>query len=345
MRRLYLMVALLAVPAAAQDIDMHMSSGIQSVELHFAGNLDFRKSFGDLAGPSAYSIGPIDSLISARLSETISFLSEIVFEGRGAEGFGLDAERITLSWEPRRWFRLSAGRFHTPLGYWNVAFHHAKWMATTVDAPLLMRYEDQQGPLPMHTIGLLAHGSIPLGRVRLEYEAATGNGRGATSDPPQSFQDINEGKSAVAALHLVAGDLRLGVSGLLDQTHKGTPTGPRQNEQIGAADLRWGPGALEFLAEGALIHQSVAGGPSSTDMGGYVQLSYGVTEQWRPYARVEHFEHDAANDYLPTPTTTEVLGGLRFDPISPVALKLEGAWVRVTGVDQPAVRAQLSWLF
>jgi len=283
-------------------------------------------------------------MVHARLSQTISVLSEVVYEGGAAEGFGLDVERLMVTWEPVRWLRISAGRYHTPLGYWNVTHHHAKWMFVTADAPLLMRYEDQNGPLPMHTIGVLAHGAIHLGEGRIEYDLGAGNGRGPTSDPPQSFNDVNEGKSVVGAIHLFQGPLRIGVSGAVDQTHKLKADGPVLDEQIAMADVVLSPGMLEAVAEGALIHHSSLG-VDSTDLGGYVQVSYGVDERIRPYVRVERYVHDPADDYLPTPTTTELLGGLRFDPISSLALKLEGAFLRVSGSDRPALRAQAAWLF
>ena len=148
----------------------------------------------------------------------------------------------------------------------------------------------------------------------------------------------------MAGLHLRVGGLRLGLSGAIDATRKGTAAGPLLEEKIVVADVHYLAGALELLAEGALIHQDSAG-VATDDLGGYLQLSYGVTEQLRPYARVEHYRHDAAADYLPAPTTTEVLAGVRWELLPALALKLEGAWLRRQKVDGPAARLQLSFLF
>jgi hypothetical protein len=340
--RFWILLLVAAPGALAQG--MAMDDIGQGVELHFAADFNFRRDLQGGAEPSAFSLGTFDALVHARLSQTVTVLSEVVYEGGADQPLGLDIERLTVNWEPARWFRLSAGRFHTPLGYWNVTHHHAKWMFVTADAPLLMRYEDENGPLPMHTIGVLAHGSVPVGFGHIEYDLGVGNGRGPASDPPQSFNDVNEGKSVVAALHFLTGPLRIGVSALVDQTHKVSRDGPVLDEQIAVGDVVFAPGMFEAVAEGALIHHR-SQGVDATDRGGYVQLSYGIGEHVRPYARIERYVHDAADDYLSTPTTTEVLGGLRADPISSVAVKLEGAFLRVSRADQPALRAQVSWLF
>jgi hypothetical protein len=334
--RLFLAALLLAPVAGAMEMD-DMS---QPLEWHFGGDVNYGKKFGDAATPNAFTLGKIDTMIHGRLSRTFSVLAEIVYEGE--ENFGFDIERVMLNFEPRSWFRLSIGRFHTPIGYWNTAYHHARWMYVTTEAPLLVRFEDEGGPLQAHTIGVLVHGSVPVGSMKLEYDFSVGNGRGPRADPPQNFTDVNEGKSVGGALHLEVGGLRFGVSGMIDSTT--VTSGVDLSEQIGGADLHLRLGELEAIVEGAVIHHDL-GGVSATNYGGYVQASYGIWEDVHLYGRGERFVRDSTEGYLNTPTTSSVLGGIRFDPIPSAAIKLEGGWEKFSGVEGATARGQVSWLF
>ena len=59
------------------------------------------------------------------------------------------------------------GRFHTPYGYWNTAFHHGAQIQTSVTRPLFIDFEDKGGILRAHSLGLLAHGRVPAGPGKL----------------------------------------------------------------------------------------------------------------------------------------------------------------------------------
>jgi hypothetical protein len=338
-----LLIALLSFASAAQHD--HDSSLVEGLEVHFAGDVDASRTTTNAGSePASFALGPVDTLARARLVQHASALAEVVLEDDGSGHYGFDVERLEVSWEPKQWLRLTAGRFHTPLGWWNTAHHHSHWMSTTVDAPLLMRYEDDGGPLPMHTVGLELSGTVPFaGDLALEYAAAAGNGRGPTSDPPQDFSDVDSRKSALAALHLKWRALRTGVAAYVDGVHL-PAGGPLLLEQIAVADATWIDGTFELVAEGAILRHEVAG-RIAWNHGGYVQAAWQATELLKPYVRLERFFRDRDELYLTTPTTTEGLGGLRVDFIANAALKLEGAWARIEGNDSATARAQLSWMF
>jgi hypothetical protein len=330
----------LSFGAAAQQI------GDVSFELHFAGNVDFTKRLGDRPERSTFALGVFDTMAHAHLSKEFSVLSEAVFEGRPTGEWGFDLERLQLNYEPRRWFRLTAGRFHTPLGYWNTTHHHAKWMSTAIDSPQLMRYEDDAGPLPMHTIGAMVHGRIDLGQdSAFEYDAGVGNGRGFATDPPQNFSSVHEAKAILAGVHLKVGGLRFGVAGYVDRTTVGSDAGPRLREQLVVADATYLDGGWELIAEGAAIRHDVDGAGVAVSRGGYVQVGYQLTELVKPYARAERFIRPAEEVFLPTPNLTEGIAGLRLDPIPSAALKVEMGWSRAERIEGVLVRSQLAWLF
>ena len=336
-----LFVSLLAAPALLAADDMEDMS--QPLEIHFGGDVGFAKQFGDASTPAAFQLGTVDTMLHGRLARAVSVMAEVVYEGAEDGTFGFDVERLMITYAPRTWLQISAGRFHTPLGYWNTAYHHARWMYTTTAAPLFSRFEDQQGPLPTHTIGLLVHGLLPSsGGLKIEYDACVGNGRGPKQDPPQQFADIDEGKSICGGLHFAVGGLRAGISGIVDSST--FPAGATLKEQIGVADVHWRGSGFEAILEGAVIHHDLTG-IGATNLGGYAQLGYFVREDLQIYGRAERFSRDSAEAYLTTPTATTLLGGGRWEMVPSAALKVEGGWESLAGVAGPYLRGQVAWLF
>lgn len=335
-----LLAALLLAPAVFA-MEMDMGEMQQPLELHFGGDVNGGKRFGTAAEPSAFALGVVDTMIHGRLSRAFSVLVEVAYEDSG-DSFGFDVERLMLKFEPTTWFQVSVGRFHTPLGYWNTAYHHARWMYSATEAPLLDRFEDGAGPLPVHTIGVLVRGAVPVGPVQLEYDLCAGNARGPRPDPPQNFGDTSDAKSACAALHAEYAGLRFGVSGSLDSAT--VAPGLDLRERIAVADLHWRWGGWEAIAEGALIHHDL-GGSVANNLGGFAQLAYEIRDKVQLYGRVERFVRATEESYLVTPTATFGLGGVRYDVISTAALKLEGGWEKVAGVEGTTIRGQLAWLF
>ncbi|HYY52006.1 MAG TPA: hypothetical protein VE755_03985, partial [Myxococcales bacterium] len=63
------------------------------------------------------------------------------------------------------------------------------------------------------------------------------------------------------------------------------------------------------------------------------------------YGRAERFVRAATESYLETPTATMGLLGIRYEPITTAAVKLEGGWEKISGVEGTTARAQLAWLF
>lgn len=351
MARLVLLTLLsqpLAFSALAQDHVMEPKSASR-LTIHFFADVVGEKSWGRIAAPSTFNLGVLDLFVHAQPSPEFFLLTEVGYEPT-VQDYGIDVERLEAGWSPRSWFQVVVGRYHTPLGYWNTAFHHGKWLVTTVENPLLFKFEDEDGPLPVHTIGALVYGQVGLGQdFSLLYHLGVGNGRGATPDPPQKLFNIHEGKSFLGALHLLFGGFRIGGSFYLDKTTPAATPNVDMTEQIFVADLTYTKGPLEFLAEGATIRHSYAeivGDRVVNDYGGYVQLSYQALERVRPYARGE-VQRIASDDpfFAKIPDQARVLGGIRFDVIDALALKLEGGNIRIQGANGAYARFQVAFVY
>jgi hypothetical protein len=317
--------------------------------IHFFADVVGQKAGGSIAAPSTFNLGSLDLFVHAQPTPAFFALTEVAFEPT-VQDYGIDVERLEAGWSPRSWFQFVIGRYHTPLGYWNTAFHHGKWLVTTVENPLLFKFEDEGGPLPVHTIGVLAFGQIDLGQnFWLLYHLGLGNGRGATPDPPQKLMDIHEGKSFIAALHFGYAGFRIGASVYLDKTTPEATPGIEMREQILNGDVTYTTPPWEFLIEGASIrhaYENPDGETVANDYGAYGQVSYQMLERWRPYFRAEVQRISADDPFMSkVPDQVRVLAGIRFDPIDALAVKLEGGNVRIAGENGGYGRFQVAFVF
>ena len=173
-----------------QDASGHNMSLPGGPMLNIRGFLDFNFDAGSVANPliypltipppatvhDAFQFGEFDLFLSSRVSNTISFLSEIVFGGDASNSWGIDIERAQISYKPSPYFQISGGRMHTAIGYYNTAYHHGTWFQETATGrPYMYFYEDSGGILPVHLVGMEASGLIPgTGKINAHWIAEVG---------------------------------------------------------------------------------------------------------------------------------------------------------------------------
>src|ERR1700730_12998860 len=136
--------------------------------------------------------GDFDLLLTSRITDKASVLAEIVFGEEDAQKFGVDLERVLLKYDYNDHLKLSFGRYHTGIGYYN--FNSGSWLQTTADRPLIMEFSNDGGLLPTQAVGLSITGKIPSGRFDLNYTAEYGSSdtiRPDLSGP--GFDDENNG--------------------------------------------------------------------------------------------------------------------------------------------------------
>jgi hypothetical protein len=119
--------------------------------------------------------GDFDLLLTSRINDKASVLSEIAFGEQDAQKFGVDLERVLFKYDYNDYLRMSFGRYHTGIGYYNTAFHSGSWLQTTADRPLVMEFADDGGVLPTQAVGVSFTGSIPSGKLGLNYIAEYGS--------------------------------------------------------------------------------------------------------------------------------------------------------------------------
>jgi hypothetical protein len=117
-----------------------------------------------------------DNLLSGSLffSQDIGrlrFLGEVLLSNREKE-----VERAQIGWKVAQDATIWAGRFHTPIGFWNTEFHHGAYLQTTIHRPQITNYEDENGLLPLHGMGALFQSKKTLGDSSLNVELSLASG-------------------------------------------------------------------------------------------------------------------------------------------------------------------------
>jgi hypothetical protein len=237
--------------------------------------------------------GDFDLLLTARISDKASVLSEIVFGEQDAQRFGVDLKRVLFKYDHSDHLRMSFGRYQTAIGYYNTAFHSGSWLQTTADRPLIMEFASEGGVLPTQAVGLSVTGSIPSGRLGLNYIAEYGSSDTVRPDlANNTLEDENNGNHLNVGLFArpesIPG-LQIGGSIYHDRISDLT-RGPtvRLSQTIVNGHVVYVRHGLEFLNEGFLIRHAYEQSSSLYNMPAfYSQISkeYG---RIRPFFRYQY---------------------------------------------------------
>jgi len=301
---------------------------VSKTQLNIRGFGDFGLYGGNQKGQTTtFSLGQMNLFITSNLSERFRFLTELVFEVHQDNDFEEDLERILLEYSASDYFKLSAGRYHTAIGYYNTAYHHATWFQTTTERPYIFAFEDEGGILPIHNVGVEASGLIPSGQLGLNYIASVGNGRNSTNpdgEPVQNYVDDTNHKAVNLALFArpdAIPGLQVGFSVYRDALFP--PNVPRVNETIVDGYAVLARPRFEWLNEALMIRHAVLGGHVFETPSFYSQISerFGL---YRPYFRYQYVNASSQEPIFPqVGLRTGPSVGIRFDPAESVALKLQ----------------------
>jgi hypothetical protein len=327
---LFLLAAALgAGHAYAQDAPPDDGGGVPRLTIR--GFSDVNYSVHEEGNPDSFALGQFDTFMTSALSDQVSVLAEIVFEFGEDNTAVLDVERVHLRWAPSDIFTVTAGRMHTPLGYWNQTFHHGAWLQTTAERPIMYRFEDDGGILPVHMVGVQLGGTWNGSAAALKYSAALINGRGHIPDEIANVQDATDDKAVSLWLGLapaVAQGLEFGGSAYLD-TIPGQPGEGDIDERILGGYLVYQHSGLEVLAELSQVRHEQAGETFAT-WGYYAQGGF-KRGRWTPYYRFDRVEVAEGDPFLAPLDISVHTVGLRWEAMTWVALKGEYHLEQPTG--------------
>jgi hypothetical protein len=297
-------------------------------------------------GARGFSLGQFVLHMASALSPRVNFFGELSFTARTdagtgtppAPGFNAEVERAIIRFDQSDHLKVSFGRFHTPINWWNTAFHHGQWLQTTISRPEMVQFGGKF--LPVHFLGGLVEGSLPSGGWHIGYEAGVGNGRGSIISRAGDAGDNNARPAWVVNLFTKPDSLfglQAGGSAYVDRVS--IAGRPEYDERILAGHAIWQREDPELIAEIAQVrHDQVGGGLTATSTAYYIQAAYRLPDAarlWKPYYRFEHIDIDA-NDpvFAGIPNLDGSTVGVRYDITTYAAIKTEGRF-RARVSDQP----------
>lgn len=279
-----------------------------------------------------FVLGQLAGHVTSGLNERLTFFGEVSATAR-PDQYRIEVERLILRWDFNDQFKLSGGRYHTPVSYWNTAFHHGLWLQTSVSRPEMIRFGSRV--LPVHFVGVLIEGGFPLAPLGIGYAGGVGNGRGDEISRGGDAGDANEHRAVLATIHARPPEifgLQVGAAVYVDRIslEPGFPVVPFEvDERIFSAHVALTRERPEVLAEYARIRHEPESGDDSTDTDAwYIQAAYRLpppADALKPYARVERIAIPSEDPVFEVDDVgyEGFLVGVRYDFASLAALKLE----------------------
>ncbi len=295
-------------------------------------NVIHRSAAAEQAQVKRNDLAPAINLFYARDLARLRLLGEVYLSEDEAE-----IERLQLGWRFTPEHTLWAGRFHSPLGHWNLQYHHGAYVQTSITRPGIHEFEDLGGLLPTHVTGLLLEG--PLTGTANQWFFTTAIGAGPTLDSGKlepfdilSWGSNRSGVSAVARLVFSPrGDDGPGIGAFAGYTRIPEHDEPtlKTMQTIAGLFADWKHGSTHLISEFVWASNrvdSTAGQNRGSFTNAYLQIEQGWRPDWTVYARLEGTSGEALDPYLanfPAFVTERALVGLRYDFGRGQALKLE----------------------
>ena len=274
---------------------------------------------------NGFELGQFVLHLTSALAKKTAYFGELSATPRKDE-FRFEVERSFIRYDYNDAFKISFGRYHTPIGYWNTAFHHGLWLQTTVRRPEQIRFGGEL--VPVHFIGVIAEGRIPSGTAGLGYAAGLGNGRSEILSRAGDAGDPNSNRAwlvQLTARPIVPFGFEAGTSIYRDKLE--LSNGPSFGEWIGSAHMVWTGESPELLSEYVVVrHEDKVTGTHYDSRAFYVQAAYrlpGEAQFAKPYARYEKIDVASGEPIFSFPDIQVVTAGIRFDVIALAAFKAE----------------------
>jgi len=288
------------------------------------GDMLYQESEGSVPG-EGFKLGQMVGHGNVLLTDRVALFGEVSLTGRDT-GYGIEVERAILRYDFGDAFKLSAGRYHTPISYWNTAYHHGLWLQGSVARPEAVKFGSKF--IPVHFVGALAEGKIPGAPVT--YSAGIGNGRAQNIARAGDAGDSNGSRAVFASGAWQPGGLlgfRVGGGVYLDEVP--IAGGVNADERITNGHIVWDRGSVEFISEYLNIrHVDPLNAEATTSTAVYAHAGVRLGGKYRelmPYVRYERM-NIASGDVVfegVVPDYEAFLGGLRWDFSEYAALKFE----------------------
>lgn len=282
-----------------------------------------------------FSVGQLEFYLNPRLGERTLALFELMFEIDAHGETSTDLERAQIGYQFSDAATVWLGRFHTPFGYYNTAFHHGQQISTSLRRPRFLQFEDNGGMLPVHTVGLWLTGGRPLDSGRLSYDAFIGNAQrimDGSLDPlsgGSSHGGVIYGGNLGYHFDGALDGLKIGLSGFSDKISDDQQ--PQNFTRVNTINtyLAYDTDSWENMLELYFFENEDLSGGTGThhSYAGFVQFGYRLPFEATPYVRYERADLDQTDNFfahqLNGMSYYRYALGVRYDVDERSALKLE----------------------
>jgi hypothetical protein len=303
-----------------------MDSALSGGGVPFHGFLDVGGGFQQ-HGKSGFTTGSFDTYLTPQFNDRVRALLEALIEFGDSGEPGIDLERAQIGYAFSDAFTIWLGRFHSPFGYYNTAFHHGKLMQTSIEKPRFLNFEDDGGVMPSHTVGTWATGAFRLGGgTKFTYDVYVGNSPSIKGGALDMNNLASENHTASRGLNLayqgLGGSLRLGGhyyrASVVDDA---LPANDTKLQFMGPYAV-FDDGVWEVIYEyyrwnnENMVSNTAAplGEHRSTAWFGQIGRHFG---QWMPYARYEKGSFNQDDNFFASleggRSYTRKLAGVRYD--------------------------------
>lgn len=324
---------------------------------------------------SAFQLGQLVLMGSGQIDENWRGFFELAFKQSAANTVTTDVERAIVSYDHSDLLRVTVGRYHTALGYWNNAYHHGTWIQPSIDRPDIVAFSSPF--IPVHIIGLELYGRKKAREGVFEYLFNVGNGIAFNSATNQNITENNDNKAinfhvrfkdffvpgfAIGGnLYYDEADSDASVTraAAVDGDQNAFPNGTvnrRMQRQIAGVHALYMAGPYEFIGEWYDIRNKFRNDPSYTgkykNKVFFLHLAYQLDDKIKPYVQYEVKNINEADPYFFAYQNLEdekvIHGGIRYDVAAFVTIKTE--WIRhelavQNRFDYNLLRAQVAYTF
>jgi len=309
----------------------------QYPSLRMSGFTDINFSASDQKGThSGFNEGQFTMHLVSALAPKVNFFGELTLTARTdagsgtppATGFNAEVERSIIRFDQSDMFKVSFGRYHTPINWWNTTFHHGQWLQTTVSRPEMVQFGGRF--ISVHFVCALVEGTLLAPGLNLSYNAGLGNGRGPVISRARDSGDSDNNRAWLANVSARPDAIYgLQFGGAVYQDRINVTGSPSFREWITSAHVIWNRETPEIIAEAANVtHKDLSGVlATSHSQAYYVQSAYRLplaNKVWKPYYRFEYI-HIPKSDlpFRGVPNLSGSVIGLRYDLSEFAALKFE----------------------
>lgn len=291
---------------------------------------------------SGFNVGALDFYLTPSFGDRVKSLFELNFEVDSEGHVAVDVERLQVGYTLTESSTLWAGRFHTPYGYWNTAFHHGAQIQTSITRPIFLDFEDAGGILPAHTVGAWFTGSTKFDAGRVSYDLYAGNSPTIEMADPTLSGSGTLDPGLAGALNRTAtfganlgyafrgglNGLSLGIHGLTSDVISTRTTPDQVRLNVLGGWLVYTENDWEIMTEYyAFRNRDLAGNTGThSSRAAYLQIGrqFGV---WTPFARYEATRLSQEDPYFAQQESGQsykrAVLGVRYDLNPKTALKLE----------------------